>query len=41
MQTEEEPPPFGGSWKRIYLAVMVYTVALIVFLYWMTAVFNR
>jgi len=25
----EEPPPFLGSWKRIYLAVVIYLIAII------------
>jgi hypothetical protein len=37
----EEPPPFGGTWKRIYLAVVIYTCCLILVLYWMTVTFNR
>lgn len=37
----EEPPPFGGSWKRVYLAVVIYTCCLILALYWMTVTFNR
>jgi len=38
---QEEPPPFGGSWNRIYGAVVVYTLALIVALYWMTVALDR
>lgn len=38
---EDEPPPFLGSWKRVYIAVAVYTVAVIVSLYVLTIVFNR
>jgi len=37
----ETPPPIGGSWKRIYLAVVVYTCLLIAALYWMSVSFNR
>lgn len=40
-KTQEDPPPVGGSWNRIYAAVVVYTCALIVFLYWMTVSLNR
>jgi len=25
----EEPPPFLGSWKRIYVAVVIYLIAII------------
>jgi ABC-type glycerol-3-phosphate transport system permease component len=26
----DEPPPFLGSWKRVYAAVVVYLIAVIV-----------
>ncbi len=38
---KEEPPPFGGSWSRIYGAVVVYTLVLIAALYWMTVALDR
>ena len=38
---QEEPPPLGGSWNRIYAMVVVYTCVLIVVLYWMTVSLNR
>ncbi len=38
---KEDPPPFGGSWRRIYAAVVVYTVILVLALYWMTVSLNR
>ncbi len=25
----DEPPPFLGSWKRIYIAVVIYLIAII------------
>jgi len=25
----DEPPPFLGSWKRVYLAVLIYLVIII------------
>jgi hypothetical protein len=28
-QLPDEPPPFLGSWRRIYLAVVVYLATLI------------
>ncbi|MGC3956516.1 MAG: hypothetical protein QM813_00635 [Verrucomicrobiota bacterium] len=34
---EEEPPPFLGTWRRVYQAIGLYLVALIVALY----VFSR
>jgi len=39
--TGPEAPPFGGSWPRIYAAVIVYTVVLIALLYAMTVALNR
>ena len=38
---QEEPPPFMRSWNRIYLAIALYTCALIVVLYLITIVLNR
>ncbi len=38
---QEERPPFGGSWRRIYQAVVIYTLALIAALYWMTVALDR
>jgi hypothetical protein len=38
---QEEAPPFGGSWNRIYWAVVLYTCALILILYWITASLNH
>ena len=29
----DEPPPFLGSWNRIYLAVIIYLITLIT-LFW-------
>ncbi len=40
-QDHEEPPPFGGSWNRIYGAVVVYTLVLIAALYWLTVALDR
>ncbi len=37
----EEPPPFLGSWNRIYAAIIIYTCALILALYLMTLSLNR
>ena len=36
-----EPPPFLGTWKRVYIAVLIYLAALIGMLGWFTAVWNR
>jgi len=37
----EDPPPFLGTWKRLYAAVIVYTCVLILALYLMTITLNR
>lgn len=37
----DEPPPFLRTWKRIYAAIVLYTVALILALYAMTVTLNR
>jgi hypothetical protein len=37
----EEAPPAGLSWRRIYAAIVLYTVALIVLLYVMTVALER
>jgi hypothetical protein len=28
-QVPDEPPPFLGSWRRVYIAVVVYLVLII------------
>lgn len=37
----EERPPFGGSWNRIYGAVILFTILMTAVLYWMTVALNR
>jgi hypothetical protein len=37
----DEPPPFMGTWNRIYAAIAVYTCILILSLYLMTRALNR
>jgi hypothetical protein len=32
-ERSEEPPPFLGSWRRVYLAVIVWLALLIVLFY--------
>lgn len=39
-QLVDEPPPFLGSWKRVYVAVLCYLAALIVALYVITRQFR-
>ena len=36
----DEPPPFLGRWKRIYLLVLLYLFTLIVVLYAVTRIFH-
>jgi len=36
----EEPPPFLGTWNRLYAAVIIYTGVLILALYLLTVAFN-
>ena len=40
-QLPDEPPPFLGTWKRVYTAVAGYLAALIALFYWFTRTFNR
>jgi hypothetical protein len=37
----EEPPPLGGSWKNVYISIVIYTLLLVALLYWMTVSLNR
>ena len=34
--TEEEPPPFGGSWRVLYAAVLAWLAVLVVLFYLFT-----
>lgn len=36
----EEPPPFGGSWKALYVAVLVNLAALVALFYLFTRAFR-
>ena len=36
----DEPPPFLGTWRRIYTAVLVYLALLIAAFYVFTRVFS-
>ena len=38
---DDESPPFFRTWARLYSAVIVYSAALILALYWITRTFNR
>jgi hypothetical protein len=37
----EEPPPFLGTWKRVYIAILIYLAAIIGLFAWFTARWNR
>jgi hypothetical protein len=37
----DDPPPFLGTWPRVYAAVLCYLVALIILFYLFTKAFNR
>ncbi|MCU1275681.1 MAG: hypothetical protein JWO48_3112 [Bryobacterales bacterium] len=36
----DEPPPFLGTWPRVYAAVLIYLAGLIVFAYAFTRFFS-
>ena len=36
----DEPPPFLGTWNRIYISVLIYVIVLVLLLYWMTVSLN-
>ena len=36
----EDPPPFGGSWRKLYTVVLVELVLLIVLFYLFTRYFS-
>ena len=36
----DEPPPFLGSWKRVYTAVLLYLATLIALFYAFTRIFS-
>jgi hypothetical protein len=40
-QAPDEPPPFLGTWPRVYVAVLVCLLLLIAFFAWFTATFQR
>jgi hypothetical protein len=37
----EDPSPPFSTWNRLYAAVIIYTLALLAALYWMTVALNR
>jgi hypothetical protein len=36
----DEPPPFLGTWPRVYAGVLVYLAVLIGIFYWFTVAFR-
>ena len=40
MTPDDEPPPFLGSWKRVYTAVLIYLACVIVSFYLFTRAFS-
>ena len=38
MNQSDEPPPFLGTWKRVYTAVLIYVAVLVSVLYLFSAV---
>jgi hypothetical protein len=41
MSTNEEKPPFLGSWRRIYAGLALYLAAVIALFTWFTWSWNR
>jgi hypothetical protein len=37
----DEPPPFLGTWSRVYAAVLLYLVVIILAFYAFTRAYNR
>ena len=35
----DEPPPFLGTWRRVYIAVICYLAVLIALFYWFAQAF--
>ncbi len=40
MDLGEEPPPFLGTWRRVYGAVLLFLASLILLFYIFTRVFS-
>lgn len=37
----DDPPPFLGTWKRVYACILVYLAAVLVLFWWFTRTWNR
>ena len=40
LYTREEPPPFLGSWRTIYVAILIYLAAVIFAFYLFTRAYR-
>jgi hypothetical protein len=40
-ERQEEPPPFLGSWNRVYVAVLGWLALLILLFFWFTRELTR
>ena len=40
MTHDDEPPPFFGTWTRVYTAVVLWLAILIALFAWFTAAFS-
>jgi hypothetical protein len=40
-QVPDEPPPFLGTWRRVYTAAMVYLAGIILLLYLFTRAYRQ
>ncbi len=36
----DDPPPFLGTWKRVYIGVLIYLAALITLFYFFTRAYR-
>ncbi|MGA2771921.1 MAG: hypothetical protein ABSG26_14000 [Bryobacteraceae bacterium] len=36
----DEPPPFLGTWRRVYIAVLIYLCVIVAGAYWFTRAFQ-
>jgi len=41
VHTDVEAPPFLGTWKRVYIALVIYLFCLMALFYLFTRVFNQ
>jgi hypothetical protein len=39
-QVADEPPPFLGTWKRVYIAILIYLVIIIAVFYLFTRAYR-